>query len=190
MNIIKGNFKWSELLQKRGDTSFLIVHHAQAKICTVDDIHRWHQNNGWSGIGYNYFINKNGFIYEGRLEDMQGAHAKGYNNNSIGICLEGDFTQEILSMTQRDVLIELILDIRSRYPKIKLLRHMDVNQTSCPANIGWVGILADVEKRYIESLKNNSDSDKIDRLQNEIEKLKVSINNLKSDLNDAGFRVR
>lgn len=56
------------------------------------------------------------------------------------------------------------------------------------------GIVNDDTKTKIDNMikrmKSTKSDNKIDRLQNEIEKLKVSINNLKSDLNDAGFRVR
>lgn len=52
---------------------------------------------GWDDIGYHYLIGnarpftKNGKLYIGRSEEFEGAHALGYNKNSLGICLIGNF---------------------------------------------------------------------------------------------------
>ena len=61
----------------------IILHHAEASSCTVYDIHNWHIKNGWTGIGYHYFIRKDGNIYKGRPENAIGAHC--INNNSSSI---------------------------------------------------------------------------------------------------------
>ena len=56
---------------------------------TIDDIDRWHRERGFDEIGYHYFIDRKGTVYQGRgLRDI-GAHVRGQNHNSIGICLEG-----------------------------------------------------------------------------------------------------
>ena len=86
MNIIETNFNWNGGFTQRSSTSQIILHHADAITCTVEDIHRWHLNNGWTGIGYHYFVRKDGTIYRGRPENAIGAHALGANGNSIGIC--------------------------------------------------------------------------------------------------------
>ena len=58
---------------------------------TAEDIHRWHTESprNWSGIGYHYVIRIDGTPEKGRPEYWQGAHAKGHNKDSIGICLIG-----------------------------------------------------------------------------------------------------
>lgn len=53
---------------------------------TIDS---WHKQRGWSGIGYHYVILEDGTIEVGRDLNRSGAHAKGYNRKSIGICLIG-----------------------------------------------------------------------------------------------------
>ena len=54
------------------------------------DIRQWHvQGNGWKDIGYNYVIDIDGTIEKGRPIEMTGAHTKGHNANSIGICYIG-----------------------------------------------------------------------------------------------------
>ncbi len=48
--------------------------------------------NGWDDIGYNWLIDANGIIYQGRPDNYQGAHFSCINENTVGICLIGDFT--------------------------------------------------------------------------------------------------
>jgi len=58
----------------------------------------WHVNdNGWLDIGYNFVIDHNGNIYQGRYNpwlettDVRGAHAGNSNSQSVGIALLGQF---------------------------------------------------------------------------------------------------
>lgn len=56
----------------------------------VEDIRRWHvEERGWSDIGYHYVIRRDGTLEMGRDLALAGAHARGYNAESIGICLVG-----------------------------------------------------------------------------------------------------
>ena len=89
------NLRFNEELKPRAFTDYIILHHSGVKARhTAKDIHQWHKNKGWAGIGYHYFIDKEGNIFECRPRDTVGAHAKGYNGNSIGVCFEGDFNKE------------------------------------------------------------------------------------------------
>lgn len=60
----------------------------------VKDIDSWHKQRGFkskSGIhcGYHYVIKRDGTIQGGRPDSETGAHVKGDNRSSIGICLIG-----------------------------------------------------------------------------------------------------
>ncbi len=55
----------------------------------LEEINEWHLARGWSGIGYHFVIRRNGSIENGRPMIKQGAHVKGHNRDSIGICLVG-----------------------------------------------------------------------------------------------------
>lgn len=56
----------------------------------IEAIRRWHVNErGWIDIGYHYVITKDGSTYVGRPVETPGAHCKGHNETSIGICLTG-----------------------------------------------------------------------------------------------------
>lgn len=57
----------------------------------IESIRTWHIEKGWSDIGYHYFISKDGTLNFGRKIKTIGAHCRGHNKNSIGICLSGEF---------------------------------------------------------------------------------------------------
>lgn len=94
MKIIQKNFHFLEPLEPLEKIQNIIVHHTSRQHMTAEECHEFHQKQrGWSGIGYNYFIEKNGVIIEGRGQHV-GAHAYGHNRTSIGICMTGDFDRE------------------------------------------------------------------------------------------------
>lgn len=107
----------------------------------VAEIRRWHvEGNGWSDIGYHYVIDRNGKIREGRLEQRVGAHVKGRNANSIGICLiggfggsAGDTFDDNFTEDQEASLRKLIDELKRRYPDIsKISGHNQYSPKACP----------------------------------------------------------
>ena len=132
MQIIRKKYNWASPLFKRNKTNRIILHHAQAKTCSVEDIHQWHLKKDWSGIGYHFLVRKDGTIYQGRPEDTIGAHAKGANHDSIGICAEGDFMKEEMNPLQLNALIDLVSYIKNKYHLSSIKRHKDVASTDCP----------------------------------------------------------
>ena len=132
MNIIEKTYKWASKLSKRKSTKRIILHHAEAVKCTADDIHKWHLNNGWAGIGYHFFVRKDGSIYRGRPEDTLGSHAKGANSDSIGICAEGSYMSETMPEAQKQAIKELVAHLKSKYGITKIQRHKDITSTDCP----------------------------------------------------------
>lgn len=70
----------------------IVVHCSDSDVKNHDDIKvitRWHMERGFSDIGYHFVITKDGGIHIGRAVWLSGAHAKGFNKQSIGICLTG-----------------------------------------------------------------------------------------------------
>ncbi len=83
------------------DVTHLIIHHSATSntssnwASVVSAIFDFHVNvNGWDDIGYNWLIDPNGVLYEGRGggDNVRGAHMCGKNNNSMAVCILGDFT--------------------------------------------------------------------------------------------------
>lgn len=138
MKVIEANLPRKGNFTRRSKTDEVILHHAEASNATVWDINDWHLSNGWVGIGYHYYIRKDGSIYRGRPEWAVGAHATGHNDRSIGICCEGAYMTETMPAAQLASLKALLRDIMGRYGTLALKRHRDVNATSCPGdNFPW-----------------------------------------------------
>ena len=132
MNIIEKTYNWNGSLKNRTSTKRIILHHAESKSCTADDIHRWHLANGWCGIGYHFFVRKDGSIYRGRPEGVVGSHAKGSNSDSIGICFEGSYMTETMSDVQINAGRELVAYLKNKYGITTVQKHKDVCSTNCP----------------------------------------------------------
>lgn len=53
------------------------------------DLTRMHRRRGFNGCGYHFYIRRDGDICDMRPVEKVGAHCKGHNEGSIGICYEG-----------------------------------------------------------------------------------------------------
>ena len=58
---------------------------------------------------YHYYIEKDGALYQARADTEGGAHCKGYNFSSIGICLAGNFDATLPTDAQKKTLQKLLL---------------------------------------------------------------------------------
>ena len=74
------------------DIDYIVIHCAATKPSMdvpIERVKKWHLDRGWSDIGYHYYITRDGEIHKGRKLSTIGAHVRGYNSKSIGICYEG-----------------------------------------------------------------------------------------------------
>lgn len=165
MNIIETNLSFGSL-SNRSKTTRIILHHAAAKTCSAEDIHRWHLGNGWSGAGYHFLVRKDGKVYRLRPEKAVGAHASGSNSDSLGICFEGDFTSEKMSTTQKNAGKDLIAYLKKKYGISKVQKHSDVCSTDCPGkNFPFSEIAgATGSTSSVSSSSSASSSSKADKL--------------------------
>ncbi len=131
MNIIETNLKFKEQLSTRLQTDYIILHHSAGN-GDIRNIHNQHLNQGYSGIGYHYYIRKDGNIYTGRPLNTVGAHCLNYNYQSIGICFEGNFETEKMCDAQKNAGKELVNYLKSQYKSVSVVRHKDMNATLCP----------------------------------------------------------
>ena len=131
MNIIENSFKYNGALQKRRTTAYIILHH-RAGDGDVKSIHEGHLKNGWTGIGYHFYVRKDGTIYRGRPIETVGAHCTGKNSESIGICFEGNCEVETMPLPQFKAGQELISYLIGAYTKAEVKRHRDFMATACP----------------------------------------------------------
>lgn len=120
-----------------GPVRRLIIHHSASPLnTTVEDIRRWHvDGNGWDDIGYHHVISQLGIVYKGRDMAYQGAHTKGSNSDSIGVCVVGNNTQEVNRWTREQVsaLNRLWLAMQLLWEGIEVYGHRDISTgTECP----------------------------------------------------------
>ena len=107
----------------------------------VFEIRQWHMRRGWSDIGYHYVIRRDGAIEKGRSDTAPGAHAAGYNMNSLGICLVGGLKQgtskaeDNFTDAQFEALVSLLKTLKVRYPLAEYLGHRDLPgvRKACPS---------------------------------------------------------
>ena len=131
MQIIEKIYKWSGGLTKRTVTQYIVLHH-RAGCGDADSIHSTHLKKGWTGIGYHFYVRKDGTVYRGRPIDTVGAHCTNYNSKSVGICFEGNFENETMTAAQIKAGQELISHLKGLYPSVEVKRHRDFNSTACP----------------------------------------------------------
>ena len=126
----------------------IIIHHeaGNAGFNAVNEYHRqkW---NFLSSLGfyiaYQYYIEKSGKIYQGRRDTEEGAHTRGWNKNSIGICLQGNFDLEKPNPAQLTSLEGLLNRLKKDY-NLKdgdIYGHREKSQTSCPGKNLFIWLL-------------------------------------------------
>lgn len=135
LDIRKANLEWNGKLKKLyvSKVKYIMIHHSAHPSWDVYDVHNYHKNsNGWIGIGYNFFINPDGTVFEGRGFNI-GAGATGYNSNSIHICFAGNFEKQKPSNSQLSNGKELIKWLLEIVPlNVKIIGHKDIGKTACP----------------------------------------------------------
>lgn len=119
----------------RRTTDFIVVHCSATKPSQdigASEIRKWHvEDNGWSDIGYHQVIRRNGAIELGRPLHVSGAHAQGFNQHSVGVCLVGGVDSSnnpVNNFTAKQFdSLEITLDYWKRiYSKAKVLGHRDL----------------------------------------------------------------
>lgn len=169
--VIEENEKGQRLtwpLQYPETISKIVVHHTATTkdlddpAKAIRDIYYYHAiAKGWGDIGYNYIIDQNGNIYEGRYggEGVVGAHAGPGNRGSIGIAVLGNFNNGQISAEAKQSLENLIAEKTKLHgidPKgssyfrgekyNNVMAHGDIMNTSCPGE--------NLEK-LLPSIRNN-----------------------------------
>ena len=182
MEIIETNLQFKDMSTRKA-TQRIILHHADAKNCSAEDIHRWHLNNGWSGAGYHFLVRKDGTIYRLRPEDKVGAHAYGSNYNSIGVCFEGNYMEEDMPEVQKQAGKELVAYLKNKYNITTVQAHRDVCATSCPGDKFPFGEIANSEtnNKVIPQPQENVPKGNVARIQailNDKYGLSIAVDNI------------
>ncbi|MGB1944082.1 MAG: N-acetylmuramoyl-L-alanine amidase [Flavobacteriales bacterium] len=122
-----------------------IIFHCSAtedgKDYTVDQIRRWHTSppRNWRDIGYHYVIYRDGSIHQGRPIDQQGAHTRGENADSVGICYIGGVRDgkatDTMTMHQEIAWLKLVHSLRTVFGPMTIHGHNEYANKACPSFI-------------------------------------------------------
>ena len=131
MNIIDERLKFGNM-NMSNDPKMLIVHHLEAEGAqwTIQMIHNMHiTERGWAGIGYHYYIRKDGSIYKGRPDNAIGAHCQGCNTNTLGIAFEGNYDE---NTPMPDVQFNAWCELKAYLGNLPVFGHKEKGSSECP----------------------------------------------------------
>ena len=95
---------------------------------------------GFKDIGYHFYITRNGELHHCRPVSEPGAHVRGFNRHSIGICYEGGLDEEgrpadTRTQAQRFALLDLLTILKHQYPEAQIMGHYQLSASihkACP----------------------------------------------------------
>ena len=120
----------------------IIVHCSatpEGKAFSVDDIRRWHLQRGFADIGYHFVIYLDGSVHVGRALAKAGAHCKGHNAHSVGVCYIGGCEahsqkpKDTRTEEQKRSLVRLITELRQQFPNASVHGHREFANKACPS---------------------------------------------------------
>ena len=114
----------------------LVVIHCSATQEGVDydvaTIRKWHKLRGFKDIGYHFLVHLDGRIEKGRPVEQIGAHAKGYNRDSIGVCYIGGLDhyrkpKDTRTVAQYHALRRIVETLQIIYHATEVVGHRDLS---------------------------------------------------------------
>lgn len=132
------------------EVTYIVIHYSATPVeedYSAADIDRMHKARGFREIGYHYFIRKGGRVEIGRDLSQAGrfevgAHSKGENSRSIGVCYEGGVRKanpnigfDSRTEAQKESMERLVKQLLERFPNAIVKGHRDMPNaaTQCPA---------------------------------------------------------
>lgn len=106
---------------------------------TAADIRRWHkEERGFADIGYHFVVRLDGTVECGRRLSVAGAHCRGHNSRSVGVCYVGGIGSDgrpadTRTPAQRQALLDLLTALRRRFPGASIHGHRDFAPKACPS---------------------------------------------------------
>ncbi len=119
---------------RKENVKYIVVHCSATfpdQVCDAETIDGWHRNRGFEMIGYHYVVLPSGQIEHGRPLFYQGAHVKGYNHCSVGVCYVGGLDKNGVTADTRTeeqkISLRFIIDgLKARFPNAKVVGHHDL----------------------------------------------------------------
>jgi hypothetical protein len=121
--------------------SVIVLHHSATASGGAARFDTMHRARGWDGVGYDFVIGNGTDTPDGAIEttfrwreQRDGAHAKGWNDLAIGVCLVGNFEETDPTAAQTASLVRLVRHLRRRFhvPGERVVGHGALGSTLCP----------------------------------------------------------
>lgn len=142
----------TDIMPVQRPISLAVIHCSASSLSrryTPDQLVRDHLHRGYTHAGYHYYINREGDLYGMRPLAIVGAHARGHNVGSIGICYEGGLDRsgrpaDTRTPAQRQMMSQLLGRLRELYPSLSIVGHRDLspdrNQDGVVTPDEWVKV--------------------------------------------------
>lgn len=112
----------------------------EGKDYTVADIRAWHKERGFSDVGYQYIVYRDGRVMLGRPVGQIGAHCEGHNSGTIGcsyvggLSADGKTAKDTRTPAQRASMLWLTRQLIARHPGVKRVTgHNQYANKACPS---------------------------------------------------------
>lgn len=110
----------------------IIIHHPEF-FGTIEQLNSVMRSMGFTMIGYNYYIRKNGSVWKGRPDNVTSGNCYNQNTKSLGVCFEGNYDKDKeMPKAQFDAGVELIKYLKSKYGISEVNGHKNYYNTDCP----------------------------------------------------------
>ena len=110
----------------------------ESRKTSAEEIKSWHLERGFSDIGYHYIVHLDGSISYGRNIEKIGAHSRGQNKMSIGVCYIGGLDEcldakDTRTPKQKESLLILLKTLKKLHSKAVIYGHRDFSEKACPS---------------------------------------------------------
>ena len=116
-------------------TDLIVIHCSATREgldISIDTFRKWHKARGFRDIGYHFIIHPDGNVERGRPIEQVGAHARGYNKNSVGVCyiggLDKDLNPKDTRTRKQKISLRLLVDVlQIVYGQMEIVGHRDLS---------------------------------------------------------------
>lgn len=130
---------------------YIVVHCSATRVnipFTEEQLLQCHLQRGFKGIGYHFYVTKDGMLHHTRPMAQIGAHAIGFNLHSLAICYEGGLDEQgkpadTRTPLQKETLRRVLGELKQLYPEAKIVGHYQLS-----ANIHKMCPCFDARKEY------------------------------------------
>lgn len=115
--------------------NYIVVHCSATRegcVLAPQALEAEHRRRGFRGTGYHYYIRRDGSVLDTRPLQLPGAHVKGHNAHSIGVCYEGGLDaggkpKDTRTPEQRSALRLLVHRLLKQFRDARVCGHRDLS---------------------------------------------------------------